>query len=167
MWIAVCCKVWLFDKLKHKRAPPLARLFEIFTALYFFAVMVFAAFLQFRRASLFPTCRSPIGLHVFFFGRHQLSLPSWIEVVFGTMVDQIRSVVLLILVNYFILALWRVFGRPTILMILSWVSWWVVAAHGQQRAQTLNNPCVADGRWSASSRGCSPASSGSVPCQWC
>lgn len=40
------------------------------------------------------------------------------EVVFGTMVDQIRSVVLLVLVNYFILALWRVFGRPTILMSL-------------------------------------------------
>ncbi|CAJ1449626.1 unnamed protein product, partial [Effrenium voratum] len=44
-------------------------------------------------------------------------------VVFGTMVDQIRSVVLLILVNYFILALWRVFGRPTILMMLSGVFW--------------------------------------------
>ena len=40
------------------------------------------------------------------------------QVVFGTMVDQIRSVVLLILVNYFILALWRVFGKPTILMML-------------------------------------------------
>ena len=34
------------------------------------------------------------------------------------MVDQIRSVVLLILVNYFILALWRVIGKPTILMLL-------------------------------------------------
>lgn len=34
------------------------------------------------------------------------------------MVDQIRSVVLLVLLNYFILALWRVFGRPTILMRL-------------------------------------------------
>ena len=43
------------------------------------------------------------------------------QVVFGTMVDQIRSVVLLVLVNYFILALWRVFGRPTILMSLGTV----------------------------------------------
>mmetsp|Transcript_26292 Transcript_26292/g.60961 ORF Transcript_26292/g.60961 Transcript_26292/m.60961 type:complete len:293 (-) Transcript_26292:28-906(-) len=77
--------VWLFDKLKHKRAPVLARVIEFVAALYFFVVML--------------------------------------AVVFGTMVDQIRSVVLLILVNYFILALWRVFGKPTILMMLSGVFW--------------------------------------------
>ncbi|CAE7226863.1 CALS12 [Symbiodinium pilosum] len=77
--------VWLFDKLKHKRAPVYARMMELLVALYFFVVML--------------------------------------AVVFGTMVDQIRSVVLLILVNYFILALWRVFGKPTILMMVSGVFW--------------------------------------------
>lgn len=77
--------VWLFDKLKHKRAPVYARMMELAVALYFFVVML--------------------------------------AVVFGTMVDQIRSVVLLILVNYFILALWRVIGKPTILMMVSGVFW--------------------------------------------
>lgn len=77
--------VWLFDKLKHKRAPMLARLMELLVAFLFLTVML--------------------------------------AVVFGTMVDQIRSVVLLVLVNYFILALWRVFGRPTILMMLSAGLW--------------------------------------------
>ncbi|CAK9081566.1 3-beta-glucan synthase) (Protein GLUCAN SYNTHASE-LIKE 12) [Durusdinium trenchii] len=77
--------VWLFDKLKHKRAPMLARVMEIAVAMALLVVML--------------------------------------AVVFGTMVDQIRSVVLLVLLNYFILALWRVFGRPTILMMLSGVLW--------------------------------------------
>eukprot|EP00434_Breviolum_minutum_P020699 symbB.v1.2.018253.t1/scaffold1449.1/size118046/4 len=77
--------VWLFDKLKHKRAPMVARLMELIVSFVLLVLML--------------------------------------AVVFGTMVDQIRSVVLLVLVNYFILALWRVFGRPTILMMLSAVLW--------------------------------------------
>ena len=56
------------------------------------------------------------------------------QVVFGTMVDQIRSVVLLILVNYFILALWRVFGKPTILMMLG-CSWRLCRGAGGPRAR--------------------------------
>lgn len=86
----------------------------------------------------------------------------WIyEVVFGTMVDQIRSVVLLVLVNYFILALWRVFGRPTILMSL-----------GEENRNTAfvnmpwcemsNNGCM--NQWQP---GCSPQSCGFVLYHWC
>ena len=33
-------EVWLFDKLKHKRAPVYARMMELAVALYFFVVML-------------------------------------------------------------------------------------------------------------------------------
>ena len=77
--------MWLVDKLKHKRAPMLARTMELVVAVLLLALML--------------------------------------SVVFGTMVDQIRSVILLVLLNYFILALWRVLGRPTILMMASSILW--------------------------------------------
>ena len=77
------------DKLKHKRAPMLARSMELLVAILLLALML--------------------------------------SVVFGTMVDQIRSVILLVLLNYFILALWRVLGRPTILMMASSILWLIAA----------------------------------------
>ena len=98
-------EVWLFDKLKHKRAPVYARMMELAVALYFFVVMLAVEASKFNLSD-------PIEVEFLHCSRVGA------KVVFGTMVDQIRSVVLLILVNYFILALWRVIGKPTILMLL-------------------------------------------------
>eukprot|EP00931_Biecheleriopsis_adriatica_P048772 TRINITY_DN28182_c0_g1_i1.p1 TRINITY_DN28182_c0_g1~~TRINITY_DN28182_c0_g1_i1.p1 ORF type:complete len:2018 (+),score=352.66 TRINITY_DN28182_c0_g1_i1:636-6056(+) len=54
---------------------------------------------------------------------HIFLLGFMLSVVFGTMVDQMRTVLLLVSVNYFLLALWRVFDRPTILMMISAMFW--------------------------------------------
>lgn len=44
-------------------------------------------------------------------------------VVYASMVHQIFTVFFLVSVNYFLLAVWRILGRPTILMLLSTVFW--------------------------------------------
>eukprot|EP00930_Biecheleria_cincta_P038802 TRINITY_DN26670_c0_g1_i1.p1 TRINITY_DN26670_c0_g1~~TRINITY_DN26670_c0_g1_i1.p1 ORF type:complete len:2544 (-),score=362.33 TRINITY_DN26670_c0_g1_i1:96-7727(-) len=45
------------------------------------------------------------------------------SVVYASMVHQMFTVFFLVSVNYFLLAVWRILGRPTILMLLSTVFW--------------------------------------------
>jgi hypothetical protein len=45
---------------------------------------------------------------------------------YAIMIDSVKEVLLLFMGNYFILTLWRLFGRPSVLLMLSFIVWVVV-----------------------------------------